>query len=133
MRLWCEAIWGRGGGAPVHGCGADVNADDVCGCVCVWVCVCVAPVVLGIFPQVEGMEKQIAAFFRLVQDFRQNRHDLLAFESNDFDRRFLEFNARVLVLEGELQVGCVCQLIDVPMLAGDCWGVGLLPCRAPLR
>ncbi len=57
--------------------------------------------------QVEGMELQIAAFFRLVQDFRQNRHDLLAFESNDFDRRFLEFNARVLVLEGELQV-CVC-------------------------
>ncbi len=50
------------------------------------------------------MEKQVAAFFRLVQDFRKNRHDLLAFESNDFDRRFLEFNSQVLILEGELQV-----------------------------
>ena len=54
--------------------------------------------------QVEGMEVQIAAFFRLVQEFRQLRHDLLAFENNDFDRSFLEFNARVLVLESELQV-----------------------------
>ena len=53
--------------------------------------------------QLEGMEGLIAAFFKIIGDFKKKRHELLDYQSNKFDRDYVEFNIAISDLEGSLQ------------------------------
>ena len=53
--------------------------------------------------QLEGMEGLIAAFFKIIGDFKRKRHELLDYQSNKFDRDYVEFNIAISDLEGSLQ------------------------------
>ena len=51
----------------------------------------------------EGMENLISNFFKIIDNFRAKRHDLLNYHNNQFDRDFVEFNVKISELEGLLQ------------------------------
>jgi dynein heavy chain len=51
----------------------------------------------------ENMEDLINSFKQLIEDFKNQRHDLLDYTNNHFDRRFVEFNVGISKLEQDLQ------------------------------
>ena len=53
--------------------------------------------------KLEDMEKLLGDFNSLIEDFKNQRHDLLEYSSNHFDRRFVEFNVGVSKLEQDLE------------------------------
>ena len=53
--------------------------------------------------RLEGMDDLIAHFDRIVRNFRGLGHKLLAYQSNKFDRDYVEFNVDISNLEGSLQ------------------------------
>lgn len=67
--------------------------------------------------KLEGLDELIGFFFSLIDGFKRKRHDLLDFQRNEFDRDYVEFNARIQELEGAFV--CVylyvhvCGLIEV--------------------
>ena len=67
-------------------------------------CVCACPQFTCLaLHKLEGMDDLIGMFFALIDGFKRKRHDLLDFAKNDFDRDYVEFNARIGELEGKLQ------------------------------
>lgn len=56
--------------------------------------------------KLEGMDDLIGMFFGLIDGFKRKRHDLLDFQRNDFDRDYVEFNAKISELEGVLACPC---------------------------
>ena len=50
--------------------------------------------------KLEGLDELIGFFFSLIDGFKRKRHDLLDFQRNEFDRDYVEFNARIQELEG---------------------------------
>ena len=53
--------------------------------------------------KLEDMDKLIEDFNSLIESFKNQRHDLLDYTNNNFDRRFVEFNVDVSKLEQALQ------------------------------
>ena len=53
--------------------------------------------------KLEGMDKLIDAFHKIVKDFKIKRHDLLDYHNNKFDRDYVEFNTQITDLEASLQ------------------------------
>ena len=53
--------------------------------------------------KLEDMDKLLGDFNSLIEDFKNQRHDLLDYSTNNFDRRFVEFNVGVSKLEQDLQ------------------------------
>ena len=53
--------------------------------------------------QLEGMGPLVEEFKADIQAFQAKKHDLLAFEDNNFDRDYVEFNVQIQDLEGKLQ------------------------------
>lgn len=53
--------------------------------------------------KLEDMEKLLGDFNTLIEEFKNQRHDLLDYSSNHFDRRFVEFNVGVSKLEQDLE------------------------------
>ena len=51
----------------------------------------------------DGMESLIKNFFKIVQDFKNKKYELLDFTRNQFDRDYLEFNVSIHELETALQ------------------------------
>ena len=49
------------------------------------------------------MDHIIDQFRSIVQDFRKNRHALLDYDNNRFDRDYVEFNVKITDLEASLQ------------------------------
>jgi dynein heavy chain, axonemal len=80
-------------------CGCLLFASAVCAIVCA------APVQFTqlALHKLEGMDDLIDMFFSLIEGFKRKRHDLLDFQRNDFDRDYVEFNAKIQELEGKLQ------------------------------
>jgi dynein heavy chain, axonemal len=54
--------------------------------------------------KLEGMDDLIDFFFSLIDGFKRKRHDLLDYQRNEFDRDYVEFNAKIQELEGRLQL-----------------------------
>eukprot|EP00940_MAST-03C_sp_MAST-3C-sp2_P002393 g2393.t1 len=54
--------------------------------------------------RMDGMETLLEDFFAITQCFRDNGHDLLDYNSNKFDRDFVEFNVGIANLERSLQL-----------------------------
>jgi len=52
---------------------------------------------------IEGMDKMVKQFRRIVLEFRGKQHDLLDFYNNRFDRDHAQFNMRIAELESQLQ------------------------------
>jgi dynein heavy chain len=53
--------------------------------------------------KLEGMEPLMDEFMHVKQDFRAKNHDLLEYNSNKFDRDYVEFNGRISDLEASMQ------------------------------
>ena len=53
--------------------------------------------------KLEDMDKLLGDFNSLIEDFKNQRHDLLDYSKNNFDRRFVEFSVGVSALEQDLQ------------------------------
>ncbi|TYZ58790.1 hypothetical protein PybrP1_001566 [[Pythium] brassicae (nom. inval.)] len=51
----------------------------------------------------EGMDTLLASFNAIIRDFQGNKHDLLDFHNNKFDRDYVEFNIQIADLEASLQ------------------------------
>lgn len=51
----------------------------------------------------EGMDTLLASFQAIIHEFRSNKHDLLDFHNNKFDRDYVEFNIQISDLEALLQ------------------------------
>lgn len=51
----------------------------------------------------EGMDTLLASFHTIINEFRANKHDLLDFHNNKFDRDYVEFNIQISDLEASLQ------------------------------
>lgn len=47
----------------------------------------------------ENMDELINDFKNLIEEFKNQRHDLLDYTNNHFDRRFVEFNVKISKLE----------------------------------
>ncbi len=71
--------------------------------------------------KLEGMDDLIGMFFGLIDGFKRKRHDLLDFQRNDFDRDYVEFNARISELEGVCMRACVCVRACVCRCRACCW------------
>ena len=53
--------------------------------------------------KLDGMEGLIEEFKKIINSFKTKGHDLLGFDSNKFDRDYVEFNVQISELEGSLQ------------------------------
>ena len=53
--------------------------------------------------ELDDMDHIIDQFRSIVQDFRKNRHALLDYDNNRFDRDYVEFNVKITDLEASLQ------------------------------
>ena len=53
--------------------------------------------------KLEGMEPLLLVFDQIIDQFREKKHDLLDYNTNKFDRDYVEFNVRVGELETSLQ------------------------------
>jgi dynein heavy chain len=53
--------------------------------------------------KLDGMEGLIDEFKKIISSFKNKGHDLLGFDSNKFDRDYVEFNVQISELEGSLQ------------------------------
>jgi dynein heavy chain len=53
--------------------------------------------------ELDDMDHIINQFKKIVDDFRRNRHQLLDFNNNKFDRDYVEFNVKITDLEANLQ------------------------------
>ena len=51
----------------------------------------------------EGMEAVLTQCFSIIDEFRSKGHDVLDYNSNAFDRDYVEFNVRIMDLEAHLQ------------------------------
>ncbi len=50
--------------------------------------------------KLDGMEGLIDEFKKIISQFKNKQHDLLGFDSNKFDRDYVEFNVQISELEG---------------------------------
>ena len=53
--------------------------------------------------ELDDMDHIIELFRKIVNDFRKNRHALLDYNNNKFDRDYVEFNVKITDLEASLQ------------------------------
>lgn len=53
--------------------------------------------------ELDDMDHIINQFKKIVDDFRRNRHQLLDYNNNKFDRDYVEFNVKITDLEASLQ------------------------------
>lgn len=51
----------------------------------------------------EGMDTLLASFNTIIAEFKRNKHDLLDYHNNKFDRDYVEFNIQISDLEASLQ------------------------------
>ena len=51
----------------------------------------------------EGMDSLTNTFNNIITEFKSNKHDLLDYHNNKFDRDYVEFNVRISDLESSLQ------------------------------
>jgi dynein heavy chain len=52
--------------------------------------------------KIEGMESLNLSFRKIVNNFKNKKHNLLEFQNSKFDRDFVEFNVKISRLEGDL-------------------------------